>query len=69
MDSCHRIRLLVLGGAEEGVHGRETESKAIVAVAAEEDGRRVGPFTFVGNVGIAIHSFCCVAGCKETMCE
>jgi transposase-like protein len=31
-----------LGGAEEGVHGRETENKAIVAVAAEEDGRGIG---------------------------
>jgi transposase-like protein len=31
-----------IGGPEEGVHGRETETKAIVAVAAQEDGRRIG---------------------------
>ena len=31
-----------LGGVEEGVHGRETENKAMVAVAAEEDGRGIG---------------------------
>ena len=31
-----------LGGAEEGVHGRETVNKAIVAVAAEENGRGIG---------------------------
>jgi transposase-like protein len=31
-----------LGGLEEGVRGRQTEKKALVVVAAEEDGRRVG---------------------------
>jgi len=31
-----------LGGLEEGVHGRETFKKALVAVAAEKDGRRIG---------------------------
>jgi transposase-like protein len=31
-----------LGGLEEGVHGRQTEKKALVAVAAEEDGSRIG---------------------------
>jgi len=31
-----------LGGLEEGVAGRETERKALVAVAAEEDGRGIG---------------------------
>ena len=45
---CHESEVCVevdetyLGGAEEGVHGRETENKAIVAVAAEEDGRGIG---------------------------
>jgi transposase-like protein len=33
---------IYLGGAEEGVHGRETQSKPIVAVAAEEDGPGIG---------------------------
>ena len=28
-----------LGGVEEGVRGRQTEAKALIAVAAEEDGR------------------------------
>jgi transposase-like protein len=31
-----------LGGMEEGRHGRHTEKKAIVAVAAEEKGRAIG---------------------------
>lgn len=31
-----------LGGLEEGMSGRETESKALIAVAAEEDGRGIG---------------------------
>ena len=31
-----------VGGEEEGVHGRQTETKAMVAVAAEADGRGIG---------------------------
>jgi transposase-like protein len=31
-----------IGGLEEGVRGRQTETKALVAVACEEDGRGVG---------------------------
>jgi transposase-like protein len=31
-----------VGGVEPGVHGRETETKSVVAVAAEEDGRGIG---------------------------
>jgi transposase-like protein len=31
-----------VGGEEEGVHGRQTESKAMLAVAAEEDGPGIG---------------------------
>ena len=31
-----------LGGLEEGVAGRETEKKALIAVAAEEDGKGIG---------------------------
>ncbi len=31
-----------LGGLEEGVHGRETESKALIVVAAQEDGKAIG---------------------------
>jgi len=31
-----------VGGEEEGVHGRQTETKAMIAVAAEEDGRGIG---------------------------
>jgi transposase-like protein len=31
-----------IGGNEEGVRGRETEKKALIAVAAEEDGRGIG---------------------------
>ncbi len=31
-----------LGGVEEGVRGRQTDSKALIAVAAQEDGRGIG---------------------------
>lgn len=31
-----------LGGLEEGVRGRQTERKALIAVAAQEDGRGIG---------------------------
>ena len=31
-----------VGGVEEGVHGRQTETKALVVVAAEEDGDGIG---------------------------
>jgi hypothetical protein len=31
-----------VGGPEQGTKGRETESKAIVAVAAEKNGRGIG---------------------------
>lgn len=31
-----------VGGEEEGVHGRKTEKKALVVIAAEEDGTRIG---------------------------
>src|SRR5664279_5082926 len=31
-----------VGGAEKGKRGRETETKAIVAVAAEENGKGIG---------------------------
>ena len=42
LEGCVEVDETYLGGAEEGVHGRETENKAIVAVAAEEDGRGIG---------------------------
>lgn len=31
-----------VGGSEEGVMGRETETKALVVIAAEEEGERIG---------------------------
>lgn len=31
-----------VGGEEQGVHGRQTETKAMIAVAAEADGRGIG---------------------------
>ncbi len=31
-----------VGGEEEGVHGRQRETKAMIAVAVEEDGRGIG---------------------------
>ena len=35
-------RVEVLGGAEEGLRGRQTQKKALVAIAAEEDGAGIG---------------------------
>ena len=41
-----RIRVEVdetyVGGEEEGLHGRQTQKKALVAIAAEEDGAGLG---------------------------
>ncbi len=31
-----------VGGEEEGLHGRQTQKKALVAIAAEEDGAGLG---------------------------
>jgi len=31
-----------VGGEEEGIHGRQTKTKAMIAVAAEEDGPGIG---------------------------
>jgi transposase-like protein len=31
-----------VGGEEQGAHGRQTETKALIAVAVEEDGRGIG---------------------------
>ena len=42
LEGCVEVDETYLGGVEEGVHGRETENKAIVAVAVEEDGRGIG---------------------------
>jgi hypothetical protein len=33
---------IYVGGEEEGAHARQTETKCLVAVAAEEDGRKIG---------------------------
>jgi transposase-like protein len=39
---CVEVDETYVGGDEEGVHGRQTEDKAIVVVAAEEEGRGIG---------------------------
>lgn len=31
-----------MGGSEEGVRGRQTKRKALIAIAAQEDGRGIG---------------------------
>jgi transposase-like protein len=36
VDECY------VGGLEEGVHGRQTEGKALIVVAAQEDGNGIG---------------------------
>ncbi len=36
------ITMAWLGGLKTGVHGRQTETKALIVVAAEEDGKGIG---------------------------
>jgi hypothetical protein len=42
LHGCVEVDETYVGGDEEGVRGRQTEDKAIVVVAAEEDGRGIG---------------------------
>lgn len=49
-----------VGGLEEGVAGRETEKKALVAVAAEEDGDGIGRIRLqhvADATALSLHSF------------
>ncbi len=42
LNGCVEVDDTYVGGEEEGVRGRQTEEKAIVVVAAEQDGRGIG---------------------------
>lgn len=42
LTGCVEVDETYLGGLEEGVHGRETFKKALVVVAAQEDGKGIG---------------------------
>jgi transposase-like protein len=42
LQGCVEVDEAFVGGEELGVHGRQTENKAMIAVAAEEDGRGIG---------------------------
>ena len=42
LNGCVEVDETYVGGEEEGVRGRQTEEKAIVVVAAEENGRGIG---------------------------
>jgi transposase-like protein len=42
LNGCVEVDETYLGGLEEGVHGRETFKKALVAIAAQEDGKGIG---------------------------
>lgn len=42
LTGCVEVDETYVGGPEGGLHGRGTESKAIVVVAAQEDGRGIG---------------------------
>ena len=45
-----------LGATEEGVHGRETVTKALIAVAAEERGRGIGRIRLRRIADLSAHS-------------
>jgi len=42
LSGCVEVDETYLGGLEEGVHGRETFKKALIAIAAQEDGKGIG---------------------------
>ena len=42
LQGCVEVDETYVGGNEEGVRGRQTQDKAIVVVAAEQDGRGIG---------------------------
>ncbi len=42
LDGCVEVDETYLGGVEEGIHGRETFKKALVVIAAQEDGKGIG---------------------------
>lgn len=42
LNGCVEVDETYLGGLEEGVHGRETFKKALVVIAAQEDGKGIG---------------------------
>ena len=42
LNGCVEVDETYVGGEEEGVRGRQAEDKAIVVVAAEQDGRGIG---------------------------
>jgi len=42
LQGCVEVDEAFVGGEEQGAHGRQTETKAMIAVAVEEDGRGIG---------------------------
>jgi transposase-like protein len=55
-----------IGGEEEGVHGREMEGKALVAIAAQEDGKGIGRIRLrriADASATSLHNF--IADCIE----
>jgi transposase-like protein len=42
LQGCVEVDEAFIGGEEQGAHGRQTETKALIAVAVEEDGRGIG---------------------------
>ncbi len=56
LKGCVEVDEIYVGGEEKGVHGRATEDKAIVVVAAEEDGRGTGRIRLRGVTDVSANS-------------
>lgn len=56
LSGCIEVDETYVGGPETGVHGRETENKSIVVIAAEEDGPGIGRIRLRRVPDVSAHS-------------